>query len=73
MVEDEDLALQEGGLALYQRQRLTRDLLIEVLTLSIVVVEDLALRLGRAGVLGDEELDGLGAVRHTPSGIDARA
>ena len=73
MVEDEDLALQECGLALHQRQCLTRDLLIEVLTLSIVVVEDLALCLGRAGVLGDEELDGLSPVRHTTCGIDARA
>ena len=69
-VEDDESLLLELWVTLDEGNGLTCDLLIELLTLAIVFVEYLALCLRCSRILGNEELDRLSAVCHTPCGID---
>ena len=69
-VEDDESLLLELWVTLDEGNGLTCDLLIELLTLAIVFVEYLALGLRCSSILGNEELDRLSAVCHTPCGID---
>ena len=69
-VEDDESLLLELWVTLDEGNGLTCDLLIKLLTLAIVFVEYLALGLRCSRILGNEELDRLSAVCHTPCGID---
>ena len=69
-VEDDESLLLELWVTLDEGNGLTCDLLIELLTLAIVFVEYLALGLCSSRILGNEKLDRLSAVCHTPCGID---